>query len=108
MSLKIYSVSRSTETLANHSAPHTLAAKARSNLHAAKIQNQTVTLFWIKAHAGLDRNKRVNQLAKEAALKLTRRSDQCPVSFVKRNIRKESLDEWNRKYKSSETVPSYH
>ncbi|XP_045458937.1 uncharacterized protein LOC123669339 [Melitaea cinxia] len=64
-----------------------------------------LTLKNPKAHAGLEGNERADHLAKEAALKSKRAFDydSCPVSFIKRSIRMQSLDEWNQRYRGGET-----
>ncbi|XP_045458461.1 uncharacterized protein LOC123668812 [Melitaea cinxia] len=106
-SVGIYSDSLSALlTLKNPKAPHPLAVKAREHLRGALAQNRRVSLFWIKAHAGLKGNERADYLAKEAALKLKRAFDydSCPVSFIKRSIRMQSLDEWNQRYRGGETA----
>ncbi|XP_048481539.1 uncharacterized protein LOC125489547, partial [Plutella xylostella] len=106
-SFGIYSDSRSAlETIANNYAPHPLAVETRCNLNQCKLQNKQVSLFWIKAHAGLEGNEQADALAKQAAkdLKCKPHYDQCPVSFVKRQIRMDSLEEWNRRYKSGTTA----
>ncbi|XP_037962433.2 uncharacterized protein LOC119690772 [Plutella xylostella] len=106
-SFGIFSDSRSAlETIVNHNTRHPLATEARSNLSRCKSQNKTVNLFWIKAHAGLEGNEAADKLAKEAAKTLKRKPhyEQCPVSFVKRKIRMDSLAEWNRRYKSGTTA----
>nr|XP_049697753.1 uncharacterized protein LOC126054901 [Helicoverpa armigera] len=92
--------------LSNHGSLHPLAVRARANLSQALDQNKAVSLFWIKAHAGLPGNERADELAKEAALSLRRKPDydQCPISFIRRQIRMGSLDEWNRRYVSGETA----
>lgn len=103
----IYSDSRSSlETITNNRALHPLAVETRKNLSDIKSQNKVVSLFWIKAHAGLVGNERADQLAKDAAQKLKRQPDydQCPVSFVKRQIRLKSLEKWNQRYKSGNTA----
>ncbi|CAB3250211.1 unnamed protein product [Arctia plantaginis] len=99
----IYSDSRAAlETVTNPGTLHPLAIQARRNFSEALSQGKDVTLFWIKANAGIDGNERANQLAKEAALSSRRKPDYdlCPVSFVNRQIRSDSLDEWNRRYQS--------
>ncbi|XP_069359592.1 uncharacterized protein [Maniola hyperantus] len=106
-SVGIYSDSLSAlQTLQNPKALHPLAVEARGFLRDALIQNKRISLFWIKAHAGLEGNERADHLAKEAALKSKRKFDYdgCPVSFVKRSIRKRSLEEWNGRYRAGETA----
>jgi ribonuclease HI len=102
----IYSDSRSAlETLVKNNSSHPLALQARRNLTACTSQNKSVELFWLKAHVGIEGNERADQLAKDAALKSKTKPhyDRCPVSFVKRCIRMESLDEWNQRYRSEDT-----
>ncbi|XP_052738569.1 uncharacterized protein LOC128198262 [Bicyclus anynana] len=106
-SFGIYSDSRSAlETVANNASTHHLAVKSRANIKAIKLQNKEISLFWIKAHAGLDGNERADTLAKDAARKRKKKPDYdlCPISFVKREIRKDSLQKWNQRYKTGETA----
>ncbi|XP_046973827.1 uncharacterized protein LOC124540370 [Vanessa cardui] len=94
------------QTIQNPNALHPLAVQTRENLHDLSLQGKVVILFWIKAHAGLKGNERADHLAKEAALKSKRRPDydQCPISFVKRSIRTETLEEWNTRYAAGDTA----
>ncbi|KAL0882745.1 hypothetical protein ABMA27_016296 [Loxostege sticticalis] len=94
------------ETVANHSSLHPLAVESRENLRKALIQGKDVSLFWIKAHAGLQGNERADELAKEAALALKRKPDydRCPISFAKRTLRNRSIIKWNDRYKIGETA----
>ncbi|XP_064072811.1 uncharacterized protein LOC113403591 [Vanessa tameamea] len=106
-SFGLYSDSRAAlETVTGQWNLHPLAVEIRRNLHRALVQSKIVSLFWIKAHAGLPGNERADCLAKEAALSSRRKPDydQVPVSFVKRNIREKTLDEWNRRYQSGGTA----
>ncbi|XP_037294368.1 uncharacterized protein LOC119189287 [Manduca sexta] len=72
----------------------------------AEKRTQKIKLFWVKAHVGLEGNERADVLAKDAAQHLKTRAhyDKCPVSFVKRQIRKDSIDEWSRRYADGETA----
>ncbi|CAH2108105.1 unnamed protein product [Euphydryas editha] len=94
------------ETLQNLTALLRLAVDERDFLRGTLLQNKRISLFWIKAHAGLEGNELSNQLVKEAAQKLKRKFDydSCPVSFDKRSIRTRSLDEWNDEYRAGETA----
>lgn len=85
---------------------HPLAVRIRKGLAQADAQGKAVAFYWIRAHAGLRGNERADALAKEAALRVKRAPDysKCPVSFIKRLIRKETLDEWNRRYQAGETA----
>ncbi|XP_041986398.1 uncharacterized protein LOC121738425 [Aricia agestis] len=77
----ILSDSRSALQAVTHNSPHPLAVQTRAALRKATLQRREISLFWIKAHAGLRGNERVDELAKEAALGLRRRPDYdlCPV-----------------------------
>ncbi|KAJ2952392.1 hypothetical protein O0L34_g4679 [Tuta absoluta] len=94
------------QTVKNPSSLHPLAVEARDNLKKISSQDKDVTLFWIKAHAGLEGNERADQLAKEAAQKLKKRPDYdlCPVSFVRRSIRLDTLERWNNRYQTEKTA----
>ncbi|XP_022836964.1 uncharacterized protein LOC111364348, partial [Spodoptera litura] len=85
------------QTVINPASPHPLAVEARNALRHCAMQNKSVCLFWIKAHAGLEGNERADCLAKEAALRSKRRPDydRCPVSFVKWRIRMDTVSEWD-------------
>ncbi|XP_050558906.1 uncharacterized protein LOC126912164 [Spodoptera frugiperda] len=94
------------QTVANPTSPHPLAVEARNALRHCASQNKRVSLFWIKAHAGLEGNERADYLAKEAALRSKRRPDydRCPVSFVRGRIRMDTISEWDARYKSGDTA----
>ncbi|KAL0892590.1 hypothetical protein ABMA27_014319 [Loxostege sticticalis] len=94
------------ETVANHGSLHPLAVESRENLRKALTQGKDVSLYWIKAHAGLQGNERADELAKEAALALKRKPDydKCPVSFAKKSLRSRSIIKWNERYKLGETA----
>ncbi|CAH2109324.1 unnamed protein product [Euphydryas editha] len=93
-------------TIQNPKALHPLAVEAREHLRRALLQGKQISLYWIRAHAGLEGNERADHLAKEAALKskCAFHYDSCPVSFIKRNIRSQSIDEWNRRYRAGDTA----
>ncbi|XP_063835567.1 uncharacterized protein LOC135084759 [Ostrinia nubilalis] len=103
----VYSDSRAAlETIANHGSLHPLAVETRKNLRTALAQGKAVSLFWVKAHAGLPGNERADELAKEAALSLKRKPDydKCPVSHVRKLLRDTTLDRWNSRYLDGDTA----
>ncbi|XP_061726217.1 uncharacterized protein LOC133531843 [Cydia pomonella] len=90
----------------NPNSRHPLAVESREMIKRCKDQNKNLSLFWIKAHAGLPGNERADELAKAAALKLKKSPDysMCPISFVKRNLRIQTMSEWNQRYVTGETA----
>ncbi|XP_047995474.1 uncharacterized protein LOC125233477 [Leguminivora glycinivorella] len=94
------------QTTTNPASRHPLAVESREMIKSCKQQNKNLSLFWIKAHAGLPGNERADELAKAAALKLKKSPDYslCPISFAKRNIRGETRKEWNQRYINGETA----
>ncbi|XP_045491948.1 uncharacterized protein LOC123691511 [Colias croceus] len=98
--VSVLSDSRSALQAVTLSSPHPLAMQTRAALRKAALQRREVSLFWIKAHAGLKGNERADELAKEAALGLRRKPDYdlCPVSFVKSILRQDTISEWDRRY----------
>lgn len=54
------------QTVKNPNSLHPLAVEARDTLRTISSQDKDVTLFWVKAQAGLEGNERADQLAKEA------------------------------------------
>ncbi|XP_068629679.1 uncharacterized protein [Battus philenor] len=103
----IMSDSRSAlETVARSDTLHPLAFRVKENVMKVREKGKDVRLYWVKAHAGTEGNEKADQLAKDVALKSKRRPEyeRCPISFVKRQLRLESLDEWNRRYMEGTTV----
>ncbi|KAL0852476.1 hypothetical protein ABMA28_000643 [Loxostege sticticalis] len=103
----IFSDSRSSlEAISRCDSLHPLVVETRKNILEATNKGITINLFWIKAHAGMQGNERADELAKAAALGLKTKPDYdgCPVSFVKRSIREDTVDEWESRYQREHTA----
>ncbi|KAJ2937354.1 hypothetical protein O0L34_g19238 [Tuta absoluta] len=105
--INIFSDSRSAlELLNSHDSYHPLVLQIKENLARIAKQNKKLGLFWIRAHVGVEGNERADVLAKDAALhkKTAPNNDQCPISFIKRTIRQDTLQNWNIRYNEKETA----
>ncbi|KAJ2939997.1 hypothetical protein O0L34_g14028 [Tuta absoluta] len=102
----ILSDSKSALELLQRESFHPIAYDINKNITKINLQGKTLRLFWIRAHVGTSGNERADELAKEAALKLKTSAHygECPVSFVKRSLRQETVREWNERYTKSETA----
>lgn len=106
-SANVFSDSRSSlELLKNPDTFHPLAFQIRQNISKIKANGKNIQLFWIRAHVGVEGNERADHLAKLAALRSKTASnyDKCPISYIKRQIRNETISVWNRRYVESETA----
>nr|XP_034833570.1 uncharacterized protein LOC117990212 [Maniola hyperantus] len=106
-SVNILSDSRSAlECIKNPGTFHPLAFKIRNNLTLLREKGNTIRLFWIRAHVGVEGNERADALAKEAARKkkTAPNYDQCPLSFIKQSIRQTTIETWNKRYQNGETA----
>ncbi|XP_052742638.1 uncharacterized protein LOC128198922 [Bicyclus anynana] len=106
-SVNILSDSRSAlETLGGTETFHPLAFAVKKNLSLLKAKGKEINFFWVRAHIGIEGNERADVLAKEAVEKLKTRPnyDGCPVSYIKRNIRRDTIVKWAERYKSGHTA----
>lgn len=82
------------QTLTNVGSLHRLAVETRKKIKTAS-QDKHICLFWIKAHRGewacLPTGQR-DAVGSKRKLDY----DLCPISFVQRSIRMQTLGEWNR------------
>nr|XP_034824799.1 uncharacterized protein LOC117982544 [Maniola hyperantus] len=105
--VNIFSDSRSSlELLKNMQVFHPLGFAIKNNLIKLEEIGKLVKLFWIRAHVGVPGNERADMLAKEAANESRTQADydKCPVSYIKKVIRKETINRWNQKYIEGETA----
>lgn len=105
--INILSDSRSgLELIRNPRTYHPLAFGVRERLREAEIIGKNIRLFWVRAHVGVEGNERADHLAKEAAqtANLHPDYDVCPISYIKRMIRQESIRQWDQRYKDSSTA----
>lgn len=99
----IFSDSRSSlELLRSPEVSHPIAYSIRANLANIAGRGKVVRWFWVRAHVGTVGNERADALAKEAALKSKTAANYslCPVSYLKKRIREETVREWNQRYQN--------
>ncbi|CAH2105843.1 unnamed protein product [Euphydryas editha] len=105
-SINILSDSRSSlDLLRSPTVTHPLAVEMKSRIRRLREENKTVRFFWLRAHVGTPGNERADELAKKAALtkKTAPDYDKIPISYVRRQIREETVRLWQDRYNSSET-----
>lgn len=105
--VSILSDSRSAlELLKNQDTSHPIAFQVRRNIIKIIEKNRKLNLYWIRAHVGVPGNERADELAKAAALlnKTAPAYDRCPASYIKREIRRETIQKWSRRYVDGESA----
>ncbi|XP_023237932.1 uncharacterized protein LOC111636823 [Centruroides sculpturatus] len=60
-----------------------------------------IKIRWVKAHIGIAGNKKADALAKEAASLTETTYNKIPISYIKRLLRQESIDEWQEEWSYS-------
>ncbi|XP_069357542.1 uncharacterized protein [Maniola hyperantus] len=105
-SVNILSDSRSSLEILSSGTFHPLAFDIRRNLALLRAKNKRVGLFWVRAHVGVVGNERADFLAREAVTKLKTRPayDSCPISYIKRSIREDTVMKWSERYREGVTA----
>ncbi|GBP87387.1 hypothetical protein EVAR_34774_1 [Eumeta japonica] len=89
--VNIFSDSKSSlEVLTGPKTYHPLAHEARRDISEIVVEVRAVRLFWVRTHAGIAGNERVDELARRAALttKTAAEYDRFPLSHEKKVIRR--------------------
>ncbi|XP_045532174.1 ribonuclease H-like, partial [Pieris brassicae] len=104
--IDIYSDSKaSLEAITHGRSCNPQVVKIRRAIGEAEKRGQKINLHWLKAHIGTPGNERADELAKEAAEKLKTKPeyDKRPLSDVKRQIRRNTLEAWQKRYTKTHT-----
>lgn len=98
----------------SQSAAHALESGTPTNPMVYNIQCSAQLLrergsackfLWIRGHNGIHGNERADELAKDAALKTKTQKlySEFPLSYAKFKIKEAILEEWDQRYKNSDT-----
>lgn len=101
----IASDSRSSlEAVSDPNSLHPLVAEIKELIVRLGQEGKAVTLYWVKAHCGIEGNERADELAKQAALRDRRQPfyDKYPLSYAKRLVRSDSINDWQKVYDTSQ------
>nr|XP_026496433.1 uncharacterized protein LOC113400950 [Vanessa tameamea] len=84
---------------------HPLALEMKECLREIQEEGRTVRFIWLRAHVGTPGNERADELVKKAALTKNTAPDydKVPISYVRRQIREETVKRWQLRYDSSPT-----
>lgn len=80
-----------------------MACSIQKYVHAIKCKQKSIQFCWVKAHIGIDGNEAADAAAKAAAEARTAYSyAKFPLSYVKHEARRETLEGWKDSYANAE------
>lgn len=91
------------DLLRNNSKHSVLIEEIKINLRYLTVQNWIIHFQWVKAHVGNEGNEIADQLAKQATScsELETTYDLVPISTVKRDLREESIEAWEKEWSNT-------
>ncbi|XP_045532182.1 uncharacterized protein LOC123719858 [Pieris brassicae] len=100
--VNICSDSRSSlEAIAGGRSRNPRVVEIRRHLVESRRNGQNIKLHWVKAHVGTEGNERADELARAAAdtSKVKAVHVEYPLSHIKKEVRRKTLEEWDRRYR---------